>query len=80
MSSNYVFTYGTLKQGEPNHHWLSNLENGNGKFYGLANTVQKFPLVIASRYNIPYVLAATGKGNVSNDFILHLSKYVGKYQ
>ena len=61
----YVFSYGTLKRGEPNHHWLSKGENGNQRFCGVANTKEKFPLVIASRYNIPYVLAASGQGNVS---------------
>ena len=62
-----VFSYGTLKHGEPNHHWLSNTERGYGKFCGLANTSLKFPLVIASKYNIPYVIASPGIGNVSQD-------------
>ena len=60
-----MFSYGTLKRGEPNHHWLSKGENGNQRFCGVANTKEKFPLVIASRYNIPYILAAPGQGNVS---------------
>ena len=65
MSRHLAFVYGTLKRGEPNHHWLTKPENGDGKFCGLANTHEKFPLVIASRYNIPYVVAAPGQGNVS---------------
>lgn len=30
-----VFVYGTLKRGEPNHHWLTNTENGTYQFLGL---------------------------------------------
>ncbi|KAF2359512.1 Gamma-glutamylcyclotransferase AIG2-like [Trinorchestia longiramus] len=57
-----VFVYGTLKVGEPNHHWLSNAANGYNRLVGTARTVDKFPLVIASRYNIPYLLNAPGIG------------------
>lgn len=45
-----VFVYGTLKRGEPNYHWLTNLENGVAKFIGEGTTVKKFPLVIGMRY------------------------------
>ena len=44
-----VFVYGTLKRGQPNHHWLSTTENGWQRFVGEAVTEKKFPLVIASR-------------------------------
>ena len=44
-----VFVYGTLKNGQPNHHWLSQPDNGYQKFLGQAASVNKFPLVIASR-------------------------------
>ena len=44
-----VFVYGTLKRGQPNHHWLSTAENGWQRFIGEAVTEEKFPLVIASR-------------------------------
>lgn len=43
-----VFVYGTLKVGEPNYHWLSNLENGVANFIGAGTTVKKFPLVIGT--------------------------------
>eukprot|EP00092_Neocalanus_flemingeri_P057389 GFUD01068200.1.p1 GENE.GFUD01068200.1~~GFUD01068200.1.p1 ORF type:complete len:156 (+),score=57.77 GFUD01068200.1:70-537(+) len=58
-----VFVYGTLKKGEPNHHWLSSPENGVQQFKGQAITVNQFPLVIASRYNIPYLMDKAGVGN-----------------
>ena len=65
-----VFVYGTLKRNEPNHHWLTDKENGNGTFVGSATTVEKFPLVISSRYNIPYVIDAQGQGMVNSSGII----------
>lgn len=61
MSQN-VFVYGTLKRNEPNHHWLTNPENGIGKFVGEGTTKTKYPLVIATRYNIPFLLYSPGNG------------------
>lgn len=34
------------------------------KFIGSGNTVEKYPLVIASRWNIPYLLDKKGTGNI----------------
>ena len=59
-----VFVYGTLKRGEPNHHWLTDAANGNGRFIGRAVTSELFPLVVASRYNIPFLLNSPGSGKV----------------
>ena len=54
----FVFVYGTLKKGFPNSHCLTGT-----KYIGEALTVDKYPLVIASRYNIPYLLGAKNLGN-----------------
>ena len=53
-----VFVYGTLKRGFPNNHCLSGAE-----YVGNAVTVDKYPLVIATRYNLPYLLGAKNVGN-----------------
>ncbi|XP_026836062.1 putative gamma-glutamylcyclotransferase CG2811 isoform X2 [Drosophila erecta] len=58
-----VFVYGTLKRGEPNHHWLTKKENGQARFLGRGKTDTKFPLVVGTRYNIPFLLARPGEGN-----------------
>lgn len=58
-----VFVYGTLKKGQPNYHRLFDSSNGKSEFLGTAKTVEKFPLVIAGVYNIPYLLNIPGQGN-----------------
>ncbi|CAB3223116.1 unnamed protein product [Arctia plantaginis] len=58
-----VFVYGTLKQNEPNHHWLTNKENGESSFHAYGATVTKYPLIIATRYNIPFLLKDPGNGH-----------------
>ena len=55
--------YGTLKRGEPNHHFLKK-ENGVARFMGLAELTQRYPLVVASRHNIPFLLEVPGQGKV----------------
>ncbi|CAK1548887.1 unnamed protein product [Leptosia nina] len=61
--SHYVFVYGTLKRNEPNHYWLTNPDNGCGKFVSEGMTKKKYPLVIATKYNIPFVLYSPGNGH-----------------
>ncbi|CAJ0942611.1 unnamed protein product, partial [Mesorhabditis belari] len=57
-----VFVYGTLKRGEPNEHHLT-LSSGIQQFIGSGKTSNKFPLIIASKFNIPMVLRERGFGN-----------------
>lgn len=56
-----AFFYGTLKRNEPNHDQLKNL---NVTFLSEAITVDKYPLIIASDYNIPFLLNKKGYGKV----------------
>lgn len=58
-----VFLYGTLKRGQPNYHWLTNSEHGTARYLYDAISVEKFPLIIASRFNIPFLLNFSGKGH-----------------
>ena len=65
MLEHLVFVYGTLKTGEPNHYLLKQPEESSGKsiLIGTGYTQKKFPLVIATKYNIPHLLDASGKGD-----------------
>lgn len=58
-----IFIYGTLKRGQPNQHWLTNASNGYAKFLCTAMSTTKMPLIIASRYNIPFLLPFPGQGH-----------------
>lgn len=63
-----MFVYGTLKRNQPNHHVLQTGGEGlaelglnprtfkPAKFLGAGHTISKYPLVIASKFNIPYLL------------------------
>jgi gamma-glutamylcyclotransferase (GGCT)/AIG2-like uncharacterized protein YtfP len=59
-----VFVYGTLKAGEPNQSKMSDEATGRAEFVGIGTTLTKFPLVIGSRYNVPFLLAKEGTGKV----------------
>lgn len=69
-----VFVYGTLKRGEPNEHWLTNKDNGVAKFVSEAATIENYPLVIASKYNIPFLLDKRGTGKVVNPIYITLQE------
>ncbi|XP_003737005.1 putative gamma-glutamylcyclotransferase CG2811 isoform X2 [Galendromus occidentalis] len=58
-----IFVYGTLKSGEPNAHLMVDSTLGKATFVGKAETVRKFPLLIASRFNVPYLLYKPGTGH-----------------
>ncbi|VDK87799.1 unnamed protein product [Litomosoides sigmodontis] len=58
-----VFVYGTLKRGEPNASVMTDLVTGMQRFAGTGRTVNAYPLIIASKYNIPFCLNKCGIGN-----------------
>ncbi|CAI6361666.1 unnamed protein product [Macrosiphum euphorbiae] len=58
-----VFVYGTLKQNQPNNYHLNDTKNGCAVFRSVAVTVNKYPLVISTRFNIPFLLQNEGTGN-----------------
>jgi len=57
-----LFVCGALKYGQPSHSILANTGNGYAKFWCRATTPEKLPLVIATRYNIPFLLNKPGVG------------------
>nr|XP_002737109.1 PREDICTED: putative gamma-glutamylcyclotransferase CG2811-like [Saccoglossus kowalevskii] len=59
-----VFVYGTLKRDKPNHFLMSNPENGKSQYIGEARSVDRWPLVIATPFNIPFVLDKKGHGHI----------------
>jgi len=62
---NLVFTYGTLKRKEPNSGVLKPNQH---LFVGTGLTKQTYPLVVATRHNIPCMLDLEGTGyNVSGE-------------
>ena len=59
-----VFIYGTLKNGNPNHCQIANPVNGQAKFVCNAITKKKYPLVVGTTANIPFLINKEGFGNV----------------
>ncbi|XP_048834041.1 gamma-glutamylaminecyclotransferase B-like [Brienomyrus brachyistius] len=57
-----VFVYGTLKKGQPNYFRMTDKRNGRAEYCCSARTVEKFPLVIAGKYSIPFLLNVPGVG------------------
>lgn len=58
-----IFVYGTLKKGQPNHYRMFDSTNGKAEFLASARTTQKYPLVIADKYNVPFLLNISGQGH-----------------
>lgn len=59
-----LFVYGTLKTGQPNHFHFEEVDHGDINFYGDATTIEEFPLVVATRWNLPFLLHAPGEGHI----------------
>ena len=62
-----VFIYGTLKKNEPNG---SELSSRNAVFLGDGLTVDKWPLIVGTSANIPFILNQKGFGKVSLSIFL----------
>lgn len=69
-----VFVYGTLKKNQPNHHVMEDIEKGSAKFMGHGKTTECYPMIIGTRYNIPFVLNATGVGHQINGEIYSIDE------
>ena len=63
------FFYGTLKKNEPNNF---HLKDRNVKFVSEATTLDKWPLIVATDFNIPYLVNKKGFGHVIFDLIIIL--------
>lgn len=62
MACVFIFVYGTLKRGQPNHSVLQDSAHGCASFHSCGRTLEPFPLVIAGQHNVPYLLHLPGKG------------------
>ena len=69
-----IFVYGTLKTGEPNHSLIQEQTHGQCVLKGKGITVEKYPLVIATYCNVPFLLYKPGIGHVSF-FILYFTLF-----
>ena len=52
----YVFVYGTLKRGEPNHHWMDEEGNGKAEFVGEGETLERYNSFVQLRSCVLCVL------------------------
>lgn len=73
-----VFVYGTLKKGEPNHYWLTNPENGFAQFVGSGKTATEYPLIVATKFNIPFLLNVPNVGHQINGEIYSVDEIMLK--
>ena len=62
-----VFVYGTLKSGQPNHYlFKKSLNSGAARLLGTATLTKRFPMVLDTLYNIPFLLAKENTGKVGS--------------
>lgn len=69
-----VFVYGTLKIRQPNHYWLTEAKNGVAQLVDTGTTQTKFPLIVATQYNAPFLLSAPGTGHYINGEIYRVDE------
>lgn len=59
-----VFSYGTLKRGQPNHHHMAaGIESGDCELVGFGVTLTRYPLIVDQLFNIPFLLDVTDNLN-----------------
>lgn len=63
LNMGHIFVYGTLKKSQPNYFRMLDRNNGKAEFLASALTTEKYPLVIASKYNVPFLLNIPGQGH-----------------
>ncbi|XP_031622082.1 putative gamma-glutamylcyclotransferase CG2811 [Contarinia nasturtii] len=51
-----IFVYGTLKINQPNHYLMLDPANGASRFIRNGTTDDKYPMVMGTRYNIPFLV------------------------
>lgn len=66
-----IFVYGTLKRGFPNNYLLTSIKDGQMNYIGNAVTSDCFPLIVGSRFHIPFMLSAKGEGKVCLCMAIH---------
>ena len=57
MQTMQIFVYGTLKQSQPN---AAMMDKVNAKLVGMGRTVESYPLIIGTDFNIPAILNIPG--------------------
>lgn len=58
-----IFVYGTLKRNLPNQHLMTDEKNGVAQFITNATTNAPYPLVIGTRWNIPFLVDQPHRGH-----------------
>ncbi|XP_041478395.1 putative gamma-glutamylcyclotransferase CG2811 [Lytechinus variegatus] len=87
MMSNLLFLYGTVKSGQPNHSAIPVDGPGLCKCLGTGRTETKWPLVIATKYNLPFLLDCEGEGynvqgevyEIDDDILADIDKKEDQY-
>ncbi|XP_035985409.1 gamma-glutamylaminecyclotransferase C-like [Fundulus heteroclitus] len=74
-----VFVYGSLKRAQPNYPLITDSSNGKAELLATATTVQKYPLVIATQYNIPFLLNLPGQGHRVHGELYRVDEKMLKY-
>lgn len=63
-TSTTIFTYGSLKRGNIYHQYFMDNSHGGATFAGMAQTVEKYPLIVDTDFKVPYALCSPGNGKV----------------